>query len=196
MTRDEIKAEMRAQGIGVRRLAAMVGMDENHLTKSLGSAGRRFTVQEMDKIRAALRPDDDDEALPRIRTIPLLGEVPAGALRPALQQAARRVPVSDPETPPNAYALTVRGDSMDLIVPDGSTLVIDPDDHSLWPGRRYVVQTEDGETTFKEFQADPARLVPCSSNPDHQEIPLGGAPIKILGRVFSYSMRDLPRRVT
>lgn len=85
---------------------------------------------------------------------------------------------------------------MDLIVPDGTTLIIDPDDNALWPGRRYVIQTEDGQTTYKEFQSPPARLVPCSSDPTHKEILLGGEPMKILGRVYSYSMRDadLPRR--
>lgn len=129
-----------------------------------------------------------------IRTIPHLGSVPAGGWKAAVQRATKRIPVSDPDTPPNAYALTVEGDSMDLIVDDGTTIVIDPDDTDLWPGWRYVVMTEDGETTFKEYQESPARLVPCSSNPAHKEIPLGSAPIKILGRVFSYSMRDLPRR--
>ncbi|QEH81022.1 LexA family transcriptional regulator [Sphingomonas sp. C8-2] len=195
MTPDEIRAAMAARGLTVRQLAGLAKMNENHLTKSLGAAGRRFTVSEMDRIRAVLIDDDDPNAEPpQIRTIPLLGEVPAGALAPALQRAGRRLAVSDPETPPRAYALTVRGDSMDLIVPDGSTLVIDPDDLKLWPGRRYVVQTEDGQTTFKEFQADPARLVPCSSNPEHKEIMLGSEPVKVLGRVFSYSMRDVPRR--
>lgn len=85
---------------------------------------------------------------------------------------------------------------MDLVVPSGTTLTIDPDDKALWPGRRYVIQTEDGETTFKEFQSDPARLVPLSTDDSHQDILLGAEPIIILGRVYAYTMRDadLPRR--
>jgi SOS-response transcriptional repressor LexA len=167
-------------------------MHENHLSKAL-SGTRQFKVTEMDAIRAELAPDpeDDDQA---IRTVPLLGEVPAGKFQPAEQVGGRRWAVSDPETPARAYALTVKGDSMDLVVPNGATLVIDPDDTAFWPGRRYVVRTEDGQTTFKEYQEGPARLVPCSSNDEHKEIMLGHEPVNVLGRVFSYSMRDVPRR--
>lgn len=192
MTPQAIREELRNRGMSIRDLAEATGISENHLTKSLGKQGRLIKAHEMDAIRAVLAAEPDDYE--PIRTIPLLGEVPAGSFRPAQQTGGRRVAVSDPETPVHAYALTVKGDSMDLIVPDGATLVIDPDDVALWPGRRYVVRTEDGQTTFKEFQADPARLVPCSSNPEHKEIMLGGEPVTILGRVFSYTMRDVPRR--
>ncbi len=85
---------------------------------------------------------------------------------------------------------------MDLIAPDGSTVIIDPDDKKLWPGSRYVIRSADGQTTFKEFQDRPARLVPCSTNPDHQEIELGGEPVTIEGKVIAYIMRDAPRRST
>lgn len=194
MTPEEIKAELRARNMSQRDLAEATGISENHLSKSLGKPGRKFTVAEMDKIREVLAPEPDEPE--RIRTIPMLGEVPAGGFKPAEERGGKRHVVSDPDTPLNAYALRVSGDSMDLIVPDGATLVIDPDDKALWPGRRYVVRSADGETTFKEFQAEPARLVPCSSNPEHREIALGAEPIEVLGRVFSYSMRDVPRRAS
>ncbi len=192
MTPAEIREELSARGMSIRDLAEATGISENFLTKSLGKANRGFKVHEMDAIREVLGPEPEE--LERIRTIPWLGDVQAGSFRPAEQRVGRRIAVSDPETPAHAYGLTVKGDSMDLIVPDGATLVIDPDDVALWPGRRYVVRTEDGQTTFKEFQSDPARLVPCSSNPEHQEIMLGAEPVTILGRVFSYTMRDVPRR--
>lgn len=190
----EIKLELRRRNMSQRDLAEAVGMSENHLSKSL-SGKRQFKLTEMDAIRAELAPEPEED---RLRTIPLLGSVPAGKFEPAEQRGGRRIPVSDPDTPPNAYALTVRGNSMDLVVPDGTTLVIDPDDKALWPGRRYVIQTEDGATTYKEFQADPARLVPCSSDDSHKEILLGSEPVVVLGRVYSYSMRDadLPRRTS
>ena len=192
MTPAEIRAELDARNLSIRDLADMTGIDENKLTKSLGKQGRRFQVEEMRRIEEALAPEQSDHE--PIRTIPLLGDVPAGAFQPGEQKGGKRVAVSDPDTPARAYALRVKGDSMDLIVNDGDTLVIDPDDKVLWPGRRYVIRTDDGQTTFKEFQADPARLVPCSSNPEHREIMIGSEPITIEGRVFSYSMRDVPRR--
>ncbi|MGF7152487.1 SOS-response transcriptional repressor LexA [Novosphingobium gossypii] len=173
-------------------LAEAIGMNSNYLGKAL-RGGRKLTADEMIAIQGVLAPEDLGN---RIRTIPLLGSVPAGKFRAAEQIGGRRIAVSDPETPPNAYALTVDGNSMDLVVPDGTTLTIDPDDKALWPGKRYVIQTEDGQTTFKEFQADPARLVPLSTDDSHEEMLLGSEPIIILGRVYSYTMRDvdLPRR--
>lgn len=193
MTPAQIRAELDARNMNIRDLADATGIDENKLTKSLGKAGRRIQVAEMQAITAVLAPEDISN---RIRTIPLLGKVPAGGLDEAVQTTGRRVAVSDPETPPNAYALTVDGNSMNLVVPNGTTLVIDPDDKALWPGRRYVLQTEDGRATYKEFQADPARLIPCSTEDHHKEILLGGEPVMIAGRVYSYTMRDndLPRR--
>lgn len=189
----EIKAELTRRNMTQRDLADAIGMSENYLSKALGGK-RQFRPAELDAIRAEL--GHDDESPGRIRTIPLLGAVPAGRPSPEQQRSGRQIPVSDPATPANAYALTVKGDSMDLIVPNGTTLIIDPDDKNLWPGKRYVIMTQDGETTFKEYQDAPARLVPCSSNSEHREIQIGHEPITVLGRVWSYTMRDadLPRR--
>lgn len=194
MTPDEIKAELERRNMSQRDLADAIGMSENYLSKSLRGI-RIFKLAEMDAIRAELAPEPEGSES-RLRTIPLLGSVPAGKFSPGEQRGGRRIAVADPEIPRNAFALTVQGDSMDLIVPSGTVLIIDPDDKDLWPGRRYVVQTIEGDTTYKEFRSDPARLVPCSSNPVHQVIPLGSEPIVIVGRVFSYSMRDadLPMR--
>ncbi|MEG3086148.1 LexA family protein [Sphingomonas sp. PB4P5] len=192
MTPEEIRAALDARGMAIRDLAEATGIQENFLTKSLGKQGRRIQVPELEAIKRVF--DDGPQTGDGLRKIPLLGEVPAGKFQLGEQRSGRWLAVSDPETPPNAYALTVKGDSMDLIVPNGATLVIDPDDKELWPGRRFVIQTAEGETTFKEFQADPARLVPCSTNDEHQDIMLGGEPVNILGRVFSYSTRDMPRR--
>jgi SOS-response transcriptional repressor LexA len=193
MTPHQIRAELYARNMNIRDLAEATGIKENFLSKILGKAARKITAEEMRLIEGVLAPEDLGE---RIRTIPHLGEVPAGQFRAEEQIGGRRIPVSDPETPANAYSLTVRGNSMDLIVPDGTNLVIDPDDKALWPGRRYVVQTEDGRATFKEFQTDPARLVPCSSDDSHKEILLGSEPVIVAGRVYSYTLRDadLPRR--
>jgi len=192
MRPEEIRAELDARGMQIVDLAEAIGMNSNYLGKAL-RGGRKLSADELIAIQQVLSPDDLGH---RIRTIPHLGSVPAGSFKPAEQNGGRRIPVSDPATPPNAYALTVDGNSMDLVVPDGTTLIIDPDDKHLWPGRRYVIQTEDGETTYKEFQADPARLVPLSTDERHQDIMLGSQPIIIVGRVYSYTMRDvdLPRR--
>ena len=202
MTPQEIRDELDALGIRIRDLAGLSGIPENYLTKSLGSAGRRIQHGEMLAIEQALRLkraeiEGEDAAgasysagLPKV---PLLGDVPAGPPQQAIELSGKWHPVSDPDTPARAYALRVKGDSMDKLVPDGATIIIDPDDRDLWDGAQYVVRTPDGEATFKEYHTNPARLVPLSSNPDHREIKLGDESLEVLGRVWSWTVRAKPR---
>lgn len=188
-----IRAELARRNMSQRDLADAVDMDENHLSKSL-SGRRQLKAHELDAIRRELAPLPEEDGKLPVRSIPWLGDVPAGSFQPQEQRGGRRMLVSDPDVPPTAYGLTVKGDSMDLVIPDGNTIVVDAADKKLFPGFRYVVRTADGETTFKEYQEGPARLVPLSSNPNHREILLGSEPVIIEGRVILYVMKDPPRR--
>lgn len=201
MTPQEIRDELDALGIKVRDLAQLSGVPENYLSKVFGKAGRKIQHNEMIAIERALASKraeiegTDASELDRapLPKIPLLGEVPAGSPQEAIEISGKWHPVTDPDTPPRAYALRIKGDSMDKLVPDGATITVDPDDRDLWDGAQYVVRTQDGEATFKEYHANPARLVPLSSNPAHMPIKLGDEPIEILGRVWSWTVRARPR---
>jgi SOS-response transcriptional repressor LexA len=199
MTPQEIRDEMQFLGMGVRALAQATGVSENYLTKSLGKAGRRIQHHEMVAIEEALAAkrrelegEPEDAPLRPLPAIPLLGDVPAGRPQDAIEITGKWHPVSDPDTPKRAYALRIRGDSMDKLAPDGATIIVDPDDRDLWDGAQYVVRGSNG-TTFKEYHANPARLVPLSTNPEHQVTKLGDEPIEILGRVWSWTVRARPR---
>lgn len=102
-------------------------------------------------------------------SIPILGKVPAGKMREAYSDVTGSIPRLDPSIPPRAYALEVDGDSMDKVAAGGATIVVDPDDTHLFPLELYVVRSG-GEVTFKQFQDAPARLVPLSTNPEHEVI--------------------------
>jgi len=115
------------------------------------------------------------------RPIPVIGRVAAGHWREAIQDTTDFI--TAPVAAPRAFGLTVDGDSMDLVTPEGSTVLIDPDDADLRDGSYYVVLNGDGEATFKRYRADPSRLEPCSSNPNHTPIILGRQPFTITGRV-------------
>lgn len=181
MDRDEIRQRLKERKMTQVRLAELLGIEPNKVAKIL-SGVRKPTVAEMDVIRQVLGHEQD--AQPQFRTIPIIGQVVAGNWRAAIQHTTSYMPQPDPSTPPHAFALRVTGDSMDLYVEDGGNVVIDPDDKALYPGRFYVILNGEGETTFKRFQADPARLVPCSTNSAHQEILIGEGPFEIVGRVI------------
>jgi len=114
--------------------------------------------------------------------IPLIGDIAAGNWMEAVQQNPEMIfsPVDDLSD--KAFALRTKGDSMDKIIPDGGYVVIDPTDAELREGKVYAVMNSDGETTIKRFRSDPARLEPCSNNPEHQPISLGREQFVVLGQ--------------
>ena len=191
MDLDEIKAGLRERGIKQVDLANALGILPKAVSLAL-SGQRQIKTREMDIIRSLLgQPPGAGVGGAAVRTIPVIGQVSAGRWREATAKAAaQRMPAPDPALPASAVALDVEGDSMDLFVPDGGRIIFDPDDRALYPRRFYVVLNEQGETTFKRFFADPARLEPCSSNSDHKAIVLGeGEVFTVVGRVIWQASR-------
>ncbi len=104
--------------------------------------------------------------------VPLLDRVSAGKLRHPTSQ----IPIEDVPLLAFAdlgrgewFALTVDGDSMDRFSPDGSTIVVNKSDRNLISGKPYIFSVR-GETTYKIWRPDPARLAPWSTNPTHEPI--------------------------
>lgn len=117
-----------------------------------------------------------------IRQIPVIGKIPAGDWREAIQN-----PLGTAwywRGGPNTFALVVEGDSLDNIIAPGSHVAIDPDECELTTRKVYAVADEDWNTTLKRFMADPARLEPDSTNPAHKPIIIGRDKWHILGRAL------------
>lgn len=182
MAYEEIDHWIRARRGRQKRVADLIGVTQDMVSKSQKGV-RAWKAPEVDAIRRLIA-GEEGAGLEPVRSIPLLGDVPAGNPREAMRAAKGSIPVVDPSVPARAYALVVKGDSMDLVVPDGAKIILDPDDRDLYPGRYYVVLSADGDTTFKRYESDPARLVPCSSNPAHQPIAVGREQFTILARVI------------
>lgn len=178
---DEIRAALAAKGMKQRELAEQIGLDTVQMSKVM-TGRRRFTVAEMDRVREVLRPASP--AAEGLRLAPVIGMVPAGNWRQAVQQPRDWMPVLETGAPRNVFYLDVEGDSMDKVVPEGGRVLVNPDDRALYPGRMYVISNAEGETTFKMFMDGPARLVPLSTNPAHADIPIGEEPFSIVGRVI------------
>jgi phage repressor protein C with HTH and peptisase S24 domain len=71
---------------------------------------------------------------------------------------------------------------MNLIAPEGSTIIVDVSRKDPVDKMFYVVANNGGEATFKQFKNNPPRLEPCSTNPTHETIFPHGE-ILIVGRV-------------
>lgn len=82
------------------------------------------------------------------------------------------------------FALDVVGDSMDLMSPSGSTIIVDRNMTGLVNGRPYVFR-HDNEATFKLWHEGLRALMPYSSNKAHEPIPVDPFDVRfgVIGRV-------------
>src|SRR3546814_13538572 len=84
-------------------------------------------------------------------------------------------------------------DLIDKIAPDGATIIVDPSDKLLVDRALYLMMNGTGGATVKLFFSDPARLEPCSNNPEHQTIYPGEEPFFVICRVI-WEVRQLRQR--
>lgn len=153
--------------------------DRSKVNKIVGGT-RKVSAEEMLAIEevtgfpapAALRGAANGGKPPKVHQIPMLDMVTAGKLRAPSSQ----IPVEDVPLLAFAdlgrgefFALTVQGDSMDRVSPDGSVIVVNQADRTLVSGKAYVV-SQRGEATFKLWRSDPPRFSPYSTNPAHEPL--------------------------
>lgn len=118
-----------------------------------------------------------------MRRVPLIGRIPQGNWREAIQDPIDLIPTTKGGS--DTFALVPEGDSMNLVVKDPNAVIfIDPDDRVLVHEKYYAMMNGEGEATFKQYLDAPPRLAPCSSNPIHKEMLLGEEPITVIGRVI------------
>jgi repressor LexA len=177
-----IKQLRQERGWSLEELADRAGTTFSTIWK-LEASTRKLDLEWIDRLAAAFGISPFDMMtgvnLNQARQIPVLGKIAAGDWREALADPTGYVFATLGGS--NAFALYPDGDSMDQLVPPGGWVVIDPDKNELRDGKAYAVMNADGDTTFKRFRTDPARLEPCSSNPEHQPIILGQEPFKVIG---------------
>lgn len=118
---------------------------------------------------------------PKITHVPHVGKIAAGNWREAIQDPTGWIPSVGATD--SAFALTPDGDSMNMIIPEGAIVIIEPEDKELRDGKIYAIANEDGDTTVKTYRTEPARFEPRSTNSDYQPIMLGSRPFTVIGRV-------------
>jgi SOS-response transcriptional repressor LexA len=169
------------RGLSQVKLSQIAGVSQQLLSRL--ENGTDLTTKKLPEIARALgvtvfdldekyTPEKDATPVGAVARIPLLDTVTAGKLRAPSSQ----IPVEDVPLLAFAdlgrgefFALTVQGDSMDRISPDGSVIVVNQADRTLVSGKAYVI-SQRGEATFKLWRPDPPRFSPHSTNPVHEPI--------------------------
>jgi SOS-response transcriptional repressor LexA len=146
-------------------LAELIGMAEFFATEPPGLAAAKNAKFSMVHFAGHGAVDD-------IAKVPLLDKVTAGKLKSPSSQ----IPIEDVKLLAFAdlgrgdfFALTVDGDSMDRLSPDGSIIIVNQADRTLVAGKPYVISRR-GEATFKLWRSDPPRFAPHSWNPVHDTV--------------------------
>lgn len=142
---------------------------------------RRITAAEADVLRRYFGVKEEEAGV-KPRRLPIVGLVSAGMWREGFEQILGWMPSPDPSLGKDAFVVIIEGDSMDLIAQPGEAVIIDPSQRELVNGGLYIVRNMHGETTFKQYRENPARLEPCSSNEAHTTLYPGQEGFEVIGR--------------
>lgn len=127
-------------------------------------------------------PDGNSGAPGKPRNVEILAWVTAGKMQnPDASEILGTVqvgglPIGD------WIALRVQGDSMDLISPPDSVIIVNRKDRRLVNNGCYVIEDSDGSATYKRYRPNPPRFEPVSSNKSHESIFFDNEPT-VVGRV-------------
>lgn len=180
--------EMKRQGFRQSDLAKVTSLNLSAIS-NIFKGKRQVKVQEAQIIYRFLglpvaAPASD------IQWVPKIGLASAGRWREAIRDYKASYPIPRGTVGPDAFAVEIEGDSMDLVLPNGGTIIVDPDQRQLYDRKIYLLRNEEGEVTVKQYRSDPARFEPVSSNPVHTTLPIGQDQFFIVGRAV-HTVGDL-----
>lgn len=130
--------------------------------------------------------------------LPVVGRIAAGTPREAIAQSGETHEVPDTiyYEHEHAFFLTVAGNSMNRLFPEGALVLVDPDEE-VRNGDVAVVFVNGDDATLKRvyFDGDAVRLVPESFDPEYRERVIDrsdpDAPlVRIVGKAVSYTAPD------
>lgn len=181
-----MQERMAADKVSQAEIARVAGLTSQSAVSNLFKGKRRLKVDERARIATFLGIEEETN----VQWVPLIGLASAGAWAEAIQVSGKMVPIMRRIAGKRAFAVTIKGDSMNLLLPEGGYAVVDPDQTSLYAGKVYVLENGDCETTVKRYLGDPARFEPVSSNPEHKLLDLAETQFRVIGRVVSYGSDD------
>lgn len=203
MTKNDAEDNIRVDGALIRQTRKALGLTIEALAESADlSTGyvsrmergeRNVSLKNLRLMADALNvppstlvidPDAPDQEQTVTRDVPILTWVSAGSPEvPEMSvEQIGRIKVGDLDPRGDWIALQVEGDSMNMISPHGSIILVDRHDKRLISGRCYVIANGDHEVTYKRYRANPNRMEPVSTNAAHEPIFYDHEP-RIIGRV-------------
>ena len=176
--RDLVRAKMKELKVTQKNMADRLGLNQSAVSNILNGA-RQVKVHEASLIYKTLGLS----RTPDIQMVPVIGLTSAGNWREAIQNPGGTVPMPSNRASPRAFAVEVKGDSMDQLVQEGEFVVCDPDQTQLYNDKIYLIENEEHDTQVKLYRANPARFEPMSSNDTHRTLYVGADPVRVIGRV-------------
>ena len=173
-----VRRRMKELKISQATIAGRLGLPQSAVSNILNGA-RHVRVHEASAIYKMLglarQPD--------VQMVPIIGLSNAGNWREAIAHPGGAVPMPSGRAGGRAFAIEVKGDSMDLIVQEGEYVVVDPDETQLYNDKVYLIENAEHETQIKAYRSNPARFEPMSRNDTHRAVFLGQDPVRVIGRV-------------
>lgn len=185
-----MRERLAVTGISQTALAKAVGLPAQSAVSNILNGSRRVKLDERVKIEKALGGEEISAEQSPIVWVPVIGLASAGAWREAVEIPSYSMPMRRKPHCNMAFAVEVRGDSMDKILPEGGWAVVDPDQRTLYEGKVYLIGNHEFEATIKRYHNNPARFEPVSHNPMHSTIMMGEHQITVIGRIVSYGNDD------
>lgn len=176
--RDLVREKMKEVGMRQHQLAAELKLHQSAVNNILAGK-RQVKAHEASYIYKRLGIDRQLD----VQLVPIIGLASAGNWREAILKAGGVMPMPKGVAKSRAFAVEVKGDSMDKLVPEGGYVVVDPDETQLYSDRVYLIQNNEHEAQIKLYRSNPARFEPASTNELHETIYMGQEPIKVIGRV-------------
>lgn len=181
LSTSELFEALKAQGVTQKEIALSLGIAQSAVSNII-TGRRQLKYEEAMRLRKLLKGMTRQTAF----EIPIIGMSGAGRWVEAVEQSDSSITLPahiGGEDTKASFAVEVLGDSMDILMPEGTFAVIDTSQTELFSGRTYLLMNPDGEATIKRYRSDPARFEPVSNNPDYQPFTVGTTDFRVIGRV-------------
>jgi phage repressor protein C with HTH and peptisase S24 domain len=173
-----VRERMRERKLSQATLATEMGLNQSAISNIL-KGERQVKAHEASFIYSRLGL----ERQPSVQLVPIIGLASAGNWKEAILQSGGVMPVPRDVAGKRAFAIEVKGDSLDKLIPDGGFAIVDPDQTQLYNDKVYLIQNGEHEAQVKLYRSNPARFEPASHNEMHQTFFVGECPMRVIGRV-------------